>query len=308
MMEVRRECRLYDDSSDSTSFFCTDESPIWDRPFQARFGAYSKTKSNPPLPASPLWPEGRPSGGVGGAAPPRKNPRVGWAGKATEWGGGATGQPYDPPPRHNTPSKGGSAARPAEAEGAGPVLPTPPAKAAMPPYAAGRRHSFPPGLCLRLLRLRLPDSFRRPSVPAAPFVPAWPVPAAATLSFARVSPDAQLRVASAPRFFVPCLPDAFVSPPTVPGQARSFVLRGRPIWPASGRACSAGKTRNTTRIDSNGLPALGACGALHGVWRGASERAIAVDTTLQGVVSSPQVPRRHPCLAIPRVFASEEIT
>ena len=42
--------------------------------------------------------------------------------------------------------------------------------------------------------------------------------------------------------------------------------------------------------------------------QGTRVRAGAVDTALQGVVSSPHVPKWHPCLAIPCVFASEEIT
>ena len=84
-------------------------------------------------------------------------------------------------------------------------------------------------------------------------------------------------------------------------------IQAAPISPQfESRSCAAplqalaGRKECAKRNDSNRIPApplpppRKGCGA--------------VDTALQGVVSSPHVPKRHSCLAIPCAFASEEIT
>ena len=84
----------------------------------------------------------------------------------------------------------------------------------------------------------------------------------------------------------PCRATTSIQPQSCIGRGRGCPRHGGPE-----------KTRDTKRIESNPRsPGR------------AAAKPSAVDTMLRRVVSSPQIPVRHPCLALPRVCTSEEIT
>ena len=85
---------------------------------------------------------------------------------------------------------------------------------------------------------------------------------------------------------------------------RRFLRGSSPVaGPRRPRHRRAGKNAKSNAIQINSLRHCPLA-----LEEGSAVKASAVDTALQGVVSSPQVPVRHPCLALPRVFASEEVT